>query len=90
MSWVHNLTHPDPHSHVARVIAICLTFSISAVLAVLLRLHVRLHTKRDLWLDDYAAIAVQCWETRYGLGLDVASFPDVKVVMFSKVCILHL
>ncbi|OJJ96331.1 hypothetical protein ASPACDRAFT_16934, partial [Aspergillus aculeatus ATCC 16872] len=95
MPWVHNLAHPDPHSHVARVIAICLTFSISALLAVLLRLHIRLHTKRDLWLDDYAAICsallglgyagVAVAQTRYGLGLDAASFPDANVVMFSKI-----
>ena len=55
MGWVHNLAHPDAHSHVARVIAICLTFSISAVIALLLRFYIRLHSKRALWLDDYSA-----------------------------------
>ncbi|PWY69407.1 integral membrane protein [Aspergillus eucalypticola CBS 122712] len=95
MGWVHNLAHPDAHSHVARVIAICLTFSISAVIALFLRFYIRLHSKRALWLDDYlaacsavlglayAGIAVA--QTRYGLGLDAASFPDANVVMFSKI-----
>ncbi|PYI10990.1 integral membrane protein [Aspergillus sclerotiicarbonarius CBS 121057] len=95
MTWVHNLTHPDPHSHVARVIAICLVFSISAVIAVVLRVYIRLHTKRALWLDDYAAACsavlgmgyagISVAQTRYGLGLDAAYFPDANVVMFSKI-----
>lgn len=29
--------------------------------------------------------ATDSLETRYGLGLDAASFPDANVVMFSKV-----
>ncbi|GAA90889.1 integral membrane protein [Aspergillus luchuensis IFO 4308] len=95
MGWVHNLAHPDAHSHVARVIAICLTFSISAVIALLLRFYIRLHSKRALWLDDYSAACsavlglayagIAVAQTRYGLGLDAASFPDANVVMFSKI-----
>ncbi|PWY94516.1 integral membrane protein [Aspergillus sclerotioniger CBS 115572] len=95
MGWVHNLTHPDPHSHIARVIAVCLVFSISAVIAVGLRLYIRLHTKRALWLDDYAVACsavlglgyagISVAQTRYGLGLDAAYFPDANVVMFSKI-----
>ncbi|OJJ65771.1 hypothetical protein ASPBRDRAFT_201552 [Aspergillus brasiliensis CBS 101740] len=95
MGWVHNLAHPDAHSHVARVIAICLTFSICAVIALVLRLYIRLHSKRALWLDDYAAACsavlglayagIAVAQTRYGLGLDAASFPDANVVMFSKI-----
>lgn len=56
MGWVYNLTVPDPHSHVSRVIAICLVFSITACLAVFLRLYIRIHTKRSAWLDDFAAL----------------------------------
>ncbi|XRM47140.1 hypothetical protein ABZX51_010140 [Aspergillus tubingensis] len=95
MGWVHNLAHPDAHSHVARVIAICLTFSISAVIALLLRFYIRLQSKRALWLDDYSAACsavlglayagIAVAQTRYGLGLDAASFPDANVVMFSKI-----
>ncbi|RAL17381.1 putative integral membrane protein (Pth11) [Aspergillus homomorphus CBS 101889] len=95
MTWVHNLERPDPHSHVPRVIAICLTFSISAVLAVVLRLYIRWHTKRPIWVDDYAAACsavlgmayagIAVGQTRYGLGLDAAYFPDANVVMFSKI-----
>ncbi|GKZ52261.1 hypothetical protein AnigIFM49718_000136 [Aspergillus niger] len=95
MGWVHNLAHPDAHNHVARVIAICLTFSISAVIALVLRLYIRLHSKRALWLDDYSAACsavlgvayagIAVAQTRYGLGLDAAAFPDANVVMFSKI-----
>ncbi|OOF91220.1 hypothetical protein ASPCADRAFT_134625 [Aspergillus carbonarius ITEM 5010] len=95
MGWVHNLTVPDPHSHVPRVIAICLTFSITACLAVALRLYIRMHTKRSTWVDDFASLwsavlamaygAVAVAQTRWGLGLDDAYFPPENVVMFSKI-----
>ncbi|GKZ25046.1 hypothetical protein AbraIFM66951_000504 [Aspergillus brasiliensis] len=95
MGWVYNLTVPDPHSHVSRVIAICLVFSIAACLAVFLRLYIRIHTKRSAWLDDFAALwsallamayaAVAVAQTRWGLGLDARYFPDQNVVMFSKI-----
>ncbi|RDK38987.1 integral membrane protein [Aspergillus phoenicis ATCC 13157] len=89
MGWVHNLAHPDAHNHVARVIAICLTFSISAVIALVLRLYIRLHSKRALWLDDYSAACSAVLGAAYaGIAvarLDAAAFPDANVVMFSKI-----
>ncbi|SPB45472.1 unnamed protein product [Aspergillus niger] len=95
MGWVYNLTVPDPHSHVSRVIAICLVFSITACLAVFLRLYIRIHTKRSAWLDDFAALwsallamtyaGIAVAQTRWGLGLDARYFPDQNVVMFSKI-----
>ncbi|GFN12279.1 hypothetical protein AtubIFM54640_009541 [Aspergillus tubingensis] len=95
MGWVYNLTVPDPHSHVSRVIAICLVFSITACLAVFLRLYIRIHTKRSAWLDDFAALwsallamtyaGIAVAQTRWGLGLDAKYFPDQNVVMFSKI-----
>lgn len=71
MGWVRNLAHPDPHSHIARVIAICLVFSISAVIAVGLRLYIRLHTKRALWFDDYAVVCSAVLGIGYA-GISVA------------------
>lgn len=56
MGWVYNLVTPDPNSHIDRVIAICLTFSISAILAIILRFYIRIWVKRSVWLDDYAAL----------------------------------
>ena len=66
MGWVHNLTVPDPHSHVPRVIAICLTFSITACLAVALRLYIRMHTKRSTWVDDFASLWSAVLAMAYG------------------------
>ncbi|PYI10719.1 hypothetical protein BO78DRAFT_426265 [Aspergillus sclerotiicarbonarius CBS 121057] len=95
MGWVHNLTVLDPNSHVPRVIAICLTFSITACLAAAMRLYIRIHTKRSAWVDDFAALwsavlamaygGVAVAQTRWGLGLNSAYFPDENVVMFSKI-----
>ncbi|RAL02664.1 putative integral membrane protein (Pth11) [Aspergillus ibericus CBS 121593] len=95
MGWVHNLTVPDPHSHVPRVIAVCLTFSITACLAVAMRLYIRIDMKRSAWVDDFASLwsavlamaygGVAVAQTRWGLGLDSAYFPDENVVMFSKI-----
>lgn len=56
MGWVYNLEKPDPHSDFGQVIAICLVFTIAAFLAIILRFYIRIHTKRSLWLDDYAAL----------------------------------
>ena len=57
MPWVHNLHATDPNSQVPRVIAISLTFSITAFLAVCLRFYARFYVKRIVWVDDYAALA---------------------------------
>ncbi|GIJ90036.1 hypothetical protein Asppvi_008985 [Aspergillus pseudoviridinutans] len=95
MGWVYNLKTPDPHSHVPRVIAICLVFPIVAFLAVLLRLYVRIHTKRAGWVDDYASLfssilaiaygAIAIAQSRWGLGLDAKYFPQANVVPFSRI-----
>ncbi|KAF4168424.1 hypothetical protein CNMCM6936_002519 [Aspergillus lentulus] len=95
MGWVYNLKTPDPHSQVPRVIAICLVFPIVAFLAVLLRLYVRIHTKRAGWVDDYAALfssilaiaygAISIAQSRWGLGLNAKYFPKENVVPFSRV-----
>ncbi|GIK06360.1 hypothetical protein Aspvir_002008 [Aspergillus viridinutans] len=95
MGWVYNLKTPDPHSQVPRVIAICLVFPIVAFLAVLLRLYVRVVTKRAGWVDDYASLfssvlgiaygAIAIAQSRWGLGLDAKYFPKENVVPFSKV-----
>ncbi|GFF76847.1 hypothetical protein IFM53868_01942 [Aspergillus udagawae] len=95
MGWVYNLKTPDPHSQVPRVIAICLVFPIVAFLAVLLRLYVRVHTKRAGGVDDYASLfssilaiaygAIAIAQSRWGLGLDAKYFPQENVVPFSRV-----
>lgn len=54
MGWVYNLVTPDPNSHVARVIGVCLAFSLSALVAVTLRMYIRVFVKRSVWVDDYA------------------------------------
>ncbi|KAF4245624.1 hypothetical protein CNMCM6805_003568 [Aspergillus fumigatiaffinis] len=95
MGWVYNLKTPDPHSQVPRVIAICLVFTIVAFLAVLLRLYVRVYTKRAGGVDDYAALfssilalaygAITIAQSRWGLGLNAEYFPKENVVPFSRV-----
>lgn len=65
MGWVYNLQGSDPNSDIPRVIAICLVFSISAFLAVCLRFYVRLSTKRNPWVDDYAALASSLFTLAY-------------------------
>ncbi|KAF7113927.1 hypothetical protein CNMCM5793_006110 [Aspergillus hiratsukae] len=95
MGWVYNLKSPDPHSQVPRVIAISLAFPIAALLAVLLRLYVRIHTKRAGWVDDYAALfsavlaiaygGIAIAQSRWGLGLNAEYFPEENVVPFSRV-----
>jgi hypothetical protein len=66
MGWVYNLKTPDPHSQVPRVVAICLVFPIVAFLAVLLRLYVRVYTKRAGGVDDYAALFSSILALAYG------------------------
>ncbi|KAE8379333.1 hypothetical protein BDV26DRAFT_169359 [Aspergillus bertholletiae] len=95
MGWVHNLEKPDPHSEVSQVIAVSLVFTIIALLAVALRFYIRIHTKRPLWLDDYAALysavmvtgycASTIAQTRWGLGLHADYFPTANVKSFSKI-----
>ncbi|KAE8358530.1 hypothetical protein BDV27DRAFT_150364 [Aspergillus caelatus] len=95
MGWVYNLEKPDPHSDFGQVIAICLVFTIAALLAVALRFYIRIHTKRSLWLDDYAALysalmvtgygVSSIYQTRWGLGLHAEYFPTANVKEFSKI-----
>ncbi|KAB8073515.1 hypothetical protein BDV29DRAFT_175256 [Aspergillus leporis] len=94
MGWVYNLETPDPKSEINQVIAISLVFPIAALLAVALRFYIRIHTKRSVWLDDYAALysAVMVSgyggntiaQTRWGLGLHEAYFPEANVKSFGK------
>ncbi|KAE8165061.1 hypothetical protein BDV40DRAFT_259305 [Aspergillus tamarii] len=95
MGWVYNLEKPDPHSEFGQVIAICVVFMIAALLAVALRFYIRIHTKRSLWLDDYAALysalmvtgygVSSVYQTRWGLGLHAEYFPTANVKEFSKI-----
>ncbi|PWY72291.1 hypothetical protein BO70DRAFT_320500 [Aspergillus heteromorphus CBS 117.55] len=95
MGWVYNLHTTDPHSHVARVVGLCLAFSILACVAVALRFYVRVHTKRRIWCDDFASLlsamlgmayaGVSVEQTRWGLGLSEEYFPDANIVMFGKI-----
>ncbi|KAF7591206.1 hypothetical protein BBP40_001865 [Aspergillus hancockii] len=94
MGWVYNLEKPDPHSEINQVIAISVVFPIAALLAVVLRFYIRIHTNRSVWLDDYAALysavmvsgysGITIAQTRWGLGLHAAYFPDANVKPFSK------
>lgn len=56
MGWVHNLHAPDPNNHIARVIAVCMTFASASLVAVALRFHVRIWVRKAVWIDDYAAL----------------------------------
>ncbi|KAG2418892.1 hypothetical protein HFD88_001994 [Aspergillus terreus] len=95
MGWVYNLVTPDPNSHVARVIGVCLTFSLSALVAVTLRMYIRVFVKRSVWVDDYACCfsavlsvayaSIIVAQTRWGLGLDFHYFPKENVVPYSKI-----
>ncbi|KAE8400624.1 hypothetical protein BDV37DRAFT_274341 [Aspergillus pseudonomiae] len=95
MGWVYNLDKPDPQSEISQVIAVLLVFTIAALLAVALRFYIRIHTKRALWLDDYAALysaimtagycASSILQTRWGLGLHAEYFPTANVKQFSKI-----
>ncbi|KAL5363007.1 hypothetical protein BJX96DRAFT_177689 [Aspergillus floccosus] len=95
MGWVYNLVTPDPNSHVARVIAVCLTFSLSALLAVGLRMYIRVFVKRSVWVDDYACCfsavlsvayaSISVAQTRWGLGLNSDYFPKENVVPYSRI-----
>ncbi|KAE8348187.1 hypothetical protein BDV28DRAFT_164873 [Aspergillus coremiiformis] len=95
MSWVYNLERPDPNSDTLEVITICLVFPITALVAVALRFFIRIHTKRSIWLDDYAALysAVMVsgysgntiLQTRWGLGLHAEYLPAMNVKTFGKI-----
>ncbi|KAE8149172.1 hypothetical protein BDV25DRAFT_168015 [Aspergillus avenaceus] len=95
MGWVYNLETADPNSHIPRVIAISLVFPIFALLAVALRFYIRIHTKRSVWLDDYASLfsavigagygANTIVQTRWGLGLHFDYFPEANLIPFGKI-----
>ncbi|OQD90411.1 hypothetical protein PENANT_c001G08835 [Penicillium antarcticum] len=95
MTWVHNLHKPDPDTKIGRVIAICVVFPTLALLAVCLRFYVRLTTKRTPWWDDYTVLAsvlltavyggLTIAQTRWGMGLSQAYFPEENVIPFSKI-----
>ncbi|CAG7966930.1 unnamed protein product [Penicillium salamii] len=95
MPWVHNLQDSDSHHGIRRVITICVVLPTIALLAVCLRLGIRMNRKRTLWVDDYAALisvlltwtyaGISLAQTRWGLGLKMDHFPRENVVAFSKV-----
>ncbi|CAG8150323.1 unnamed protein product [Penicillium salamii] len=95
MPWVHNLQDNDSHGGIRRVITICVVLPTIALLAVCLRLGIRMNRKRTLWVDDYAALisvlltwayaGISIAQTRWGLGLKMDHFPRENVVAFSKV-----
>lgn len=66
MAWVYNLPSPDPHSHVPRVIAICIIFPLLALLSVAFRFFVRIRLQRTPWVDDYAALSSAVLVAAYG------------------------
>ncbi|KAL4804419.1 hypothetical protein BDV18DRAFT_162181 [Aspergillus unguis] len=94
MGWVHNLQHPTPQNDIVQVIAICLTCSILALVAVALRFHVRFYMNKSVWVDDYAALSsallgivyagLAVAQTRWGLGLDEEDYPIQNDIPFSK------
>ena len=57
MGWVYNLEDENAPTEAPRLIAICLTFATTAIIATALRFYVRLTTNRGLWVDDYAALS---------------------------------
>lgn len=71
MAWVQNLHGSDPNSQIPRVITICLVFSVTAFLAVCLRLYVRIFIKRMVWVDDYAALTGSLLNLAYA-GIAIA------------------
>lgn len=56
MGWVYNLKDQNAPTTAPRLIAICMTFSAFALLAVALRFHMRLQTEKGLWVDDYTSL----------------------------------
>lgn len=66
MTWVYNLSSPDPNTEVPRVIAICIVFPVLSLLAVAFRFFVRLRLKRTPWVDDYAALSSAVLVSAYG------------------------
>ncbi|KAL3481552.1 hypothetical protein BJX99DRAFT_253476 [Aspergillus californicus] len=94
MGWVYNADNPDPDSHAARIIGLCLTFATLACIAVMFRFHVRIFVKKSLWVDDFAALfsalmgmayaGLAVAQTRWGLGLHMDYFPPENNVPFSQ------
>lgn len=66
MTWVYNLSSPDPNTEVPRVIAICLVFPVLSLIAVAFRFFVRLRLKRTPWVDDYTALSSAVLVSAYG------------------------
>ncbi|KAL4926604.1 putative integral membrane protein (Pth11) [Aspergillus undulatus] len=94
MGWVYNLTTPDPNDHISRVITLCITFPSVALLFVAARFHVRIWVKKNVWVDDYAALfsailamayaGLAVAQTRWGLGISSEYFPEENDVPFAK------
>ncbi|KAL4955571.1 hypothetical protein BDW69DRAFT_182415 [Aspergillus filifer] len=94
MGWVYNLHEPDPHDHISLVIGLCIAFSSTAILAVAARFHVRIWVKKNVWIDDYAALfssvlgmayaGLAVAQTRWGLGLHPEYTPKENIKAFGK------
>ncbi|KAL4802501.1 hypothetical protein BDV18DRAFT_163903 [Aspergillus unguis] len=94
MGWVYNLDEPDPHDDISLIIGLCIAFSSAALLAVAARFHVRIWVKKNVWVDDYAALfsallgmayaGLAVAQTRWGLGLHSEYFPEANMKTFGK------
>lgn len=76
MGWVHNLQAPDPNNHIARVIAVCMTFASASLVAVALRFHVRIWIRKAVWIDDYAALLSAVLAMAYACVAVAREFPS--------------
>ncbi|KAF9891409.1 hypothetical protein FE257_004265 [Aspergillus nanangensis] len=95
MGWVHNLDTPHPGNNIAKVIGVCLAFSITACVAVALRFYVRVFIRKSTWFDDYAALfsavmamayaSLAVAQTRWGLGIVDENFPPENIVPYGKI-----
>ena len=74
MGWVYNLKTPDAPTEAPRLIAIAITLSAVASIAILLRLYVRISVTKQLRLDDYAALSsvVRCLPTPSVIGISMS------------------
>ncbi|KAL4935401.1 hypothetical protein BDV06DRAFT_217461 [Aspergillus oleicola] len=94
MGWIYNLEKPDPNDHISLIIGLCITFSSAAIVAVAARFHVRIWVKKNVWVDDYAALfssllgmayaGLAVAQTRWGLGLHSEYVPPANIKPFGK------
>jgi hypothetical protein len=80
MGWVHNLQEPDPNNHIARVIAVCMTFASVSLIAVALRFHIRIYVKKAVWIDDYAALFSAAFAMAYACVAVARTLPSTGFI----------